>query len=171
MITTCSPRNFDYVKSLGADATFDYNSSSCGADIRKHTNDKLYYAFDCISEGSAPGICCAALSSSTSSTKPRYSSLLAVKDFPRDDVEHLYTLAYTGVGEAFKKGPREFEAKPDHKEFQEKFWNVAAQLFEEGKLKVHKPDVRSGGLQGILQGLDDLKSGKVSGTKLVYNLE
>jgi NADPH:quinone reductase-like Zn-dependent oxidoreductase len=33
VITTCSPRNFDYVKSLGAEVTFDYSSPSVIDDV------------------------------------------------------------------------------------------------------------------------------------------
>ena len=33
VITTCSPRNFDYVKKLGASQAFDYNSKSVVSDI------------------------------------------------------------------------------------------------------------------------------------------
>lgn len=33
VVTTCSPRNFDYVQSLGADKVFDYNSPSVTEDV------------------------------------------------------------------------------------------------------------------------------------------
>ena len=33
VVATCSPRNFDYVKSLGANQVFDYNSSSIIQDV------------------------------------------------------------------------------------------------------------------------------------------
>lgn len=50
------------------------------------------------------------------------------------------------------------------------FWNMAEKLFAEGKVKAHPKEVRSGGLEGIFGGLNDLKTGKVSGTKLVYKI-
>jgi NADPH:quinone reductase-like Zn-dependent oxidoreductase len=39
VIATCHPRNFDYAKSLGATAAFDYTSEACGADIRSYTSN------------------------------------------------------------------------------------------------------------------------------------
>ncbi len=61
VITTCSPRNFDLVRSYGADVCFDYNSSTCGPDIRAFTKDALDYALDCITEESTMKICYQAL--------------------------------------------------------------------------------------------------------------
>lgn len=79
-MTTCSPRNFDvslptiflfacsrltcsqFVKSLGAEAAFDYNDPDCGSKIRELTKDSLKLVFDCISEGRSPEIDCAAIS-------------------------------------------------------------------------------------------------------------
>ncbi len=34
MVTTCSPRNFDFVKSLGASEAFDYNDPECADKVR-----------------------------------------------------------------------------------------------------------------------------------------
>lgn len=61
VVTTCSPRNFELVKSFGADACFDYNTPTCGADIRAFTNNALDYALDCITEESTMRICYQAL--------------------------------------------------------------------------------------------------------------
>ncbi|KAK8249448.1 chaperonin 10-like protein [Phyllosticta capitalensis] len=169
VITTCSPRNFDLVKSLGASAAFDYNSPTCAADIRAHTENSLYFAFDCISEGSSPQICADALSTETSSQKPAYSALLTVK-FPRQDIDHRYTLGYTVVGEEFTKFGHNFPAKKEDYEFGKMFWALSQKLLEEGKFRVHQPDIREGGLEGVLEGLDDLRQGKVSGKKLVYRI-
>lgn len=68
-----------------------------------------------------------------------------------------------------KEGP-EFEAKREDQEFAARFWKMAGELLAQGKLKVHPPDVRPGGLEGVLEGLDELRQGKVSGKKLVYRV-
>ncbi|KAF2089272.1 putative zinc-binding oxidoreductase ToxD [Saccharata proteae CBS 121410] len=170
VVTTCSPRNFDLVKKLGASEAFDYNSPTCGADIRKYTNNACYFAFDCISEGISPKICAEALTSNSETKKPAYSALLAC-DVPREDVEKKYTLGYTVNGEFFTKGKNEFPAKAEDYEFGKMFWQLSQELFKEGKVKVHTPEVREGGLEGVLQGMEEHRLGKVSGKKLVYRIE
>lgn len=65
----------------------DYNDSECGKKINEATSDKLRFAFDCVSEGSSPEICCAAISSQGG--KAVY--LLQTKH-SREDVENLVCL-------------------------------------------------------------------------------
>jgi NADPH:quinone reductase-like Zn-dependent oxidoreductase len=172
VITTCSKHNFDYVKSLGADAVFDYSSPTVGADIRKHTNDKLFYVWDTIAEGTTPQICADALSSqslSPSGKKLQYGCTLSAT-CPRDDVESKPTMGYTALGEAFSKFGREFPAKPEDFQFSVMFTRVAEKIIKEGKVKPHRYEVRPGGLDGILDGLKDMKDGKISGKKVVYRV-
>jgi NADPH:quinone reductase-like Zn-dependent oxidoreductase len=169
VVTTCGEHNFGYVKGIGADAAFDYKSSSVGEDIRKYTGNRLYHAFDCISEGASPQICADALSTNSATNKPKYTTLLPVKN-PRGDVELITTLAYTAVGEDFHIRGMDVKAKKDDLEFATKFWQLSSKLLAEEKFRVHQIDLRSGGLDGILQGLDDLRYGRVSGRKLVYRL-
>ncbi|GAB7357142.1 hypothetical protein MBLNU459_g7936t1 [Dothideomycetes sp. NU459] len=165
VITTCSPHNFDFVKSLGADEVFDYKDPECAKKIREYTNDSLTHVFDCISEGSSPKIGTDAISS-----KGGVISFLLQADSPRKDVEGKRTLAYTITGEAFTFASQPVPANPEDFEFGKKFWSLSEKLFAEGKLKVHRPEVRKGGLKGVFEGLEDLKNGKVSGVKLVYKI-
>ncbi|RHZ48127.1 zinc-binding alcohol dehydrogenase family protein [Aspergillus thermomutatus] len=154
--------------SLGADAVFDYNAPNCGAEIRKHTSNELYYAFDCISEGNPLPICAEALSSDVSTKKPMYSSVLFC-EFPRTDS----TLAYTIFGEPFYKAfgaGIDFPASKEDYDFAKMFFKLSERLLAEGKFKFHRVDVRNGGLEGVLEGLEELRQGKVSGKKLVYRI-
>jgi len=51
VISTASPSNFDYVKSLGAEAVFDYHDGEKAVEeIRTATGNKLRYVFDATSE-------------------------------------------------------------------------------------------------------------------------
>jgi len=50
VITTTSPKNVEYLKSLGADYVFPYNDPKTPEGVRGVTNGKLYLAYDAISE-------------------------------------------------------------------------------------------------------------------------
>lgn len=166
VITTCSPRNFDLVKNLGADFVFDYNSESCASEIRKASQDNLQHVFDCISTDASAKIC----ADSFGPQGGKYSSLQPLEDFPRKDVTTKMTVAYTVFGEAFKYGSHEVPAVKADLDFGIVFARLTIALLAEGKLKAHPPDVRPGGLDGILDGLQDMKENKVSGSKLVYQI-
>ncbi|KAM0795808.1 hypothetical protein BDR22DRAFT_893789 [Usnea florida] len=56
VITTCSPRSFDYVKNLGASKVFDYNSPSVTDDIAAEL-DKGTYAGVCLAAGKVTEAC------------------------------------------------------------------------------------------------------------------
>src|ERR1700683_5590495 len=50
VIATASPKNNEYLKSLGADYVFPYSDPNTPAEIRKLTDGKLYLGYDTISE-------------------------------------------------------------------------------------------------------------------------
>ncbi|MCJ1268394.1 hypothetical protein MMC22_008282 [Lobaria immixta] len=167
VIATCSPRNFDLVKSLGADFVLDYNSESCASEIRKASQDNLQHVLDCISTDASVKIC----ADSFGSKGGKYSSLGYIQDFPRKDVTTAVTIAYTALGEAVKLRSRDFPAVKEDYQFGIIFARLTEELLAKGKLKPHPPEVRPGGLDGILDGLQDLKKEKVSGSKLVYQIK
>jgi len=82
------------------------------------------------------------------------------------------TLGYTVVGEYFKFGPTEFQARPKDFEFGKMFWELSRELLEKGAAKVHRPAVNMYGkrLDGVLKGMQAMREGKVSGEKLVFVL-
>jgi NADPH:quinone reductase-like Zn-dependent oxidoreductase len=159
------------VKSLGADSVFDYSTPNVGQQIRDYTKNQLYYAYDSISEHESPQICADALSSAQSfdGKKLQYCCILPAQ-LPREDVEQFFTLAYNAPGEEYTKFGRDWPAKPEEFDFIRKFIPTVERLLNERKLKPHKAEIRSGGLEGIIDGLEDYKNGKVSAAKLVYRI-
>ena len=45
---------------------------------------------------------------------------------------------------------------------------MAEGLLAEKRLKVHRPEVREGRLEGVLGGMDDLRQRRAGGKKVVY---
>lgn len=164
--TTCSLHNFEMVKKLGADHVLDYKDANSAAKIRKMTNDNLKLAFDTISLESSAKFCDEALSTNGG----EYSNLLRA-NISRQNVNSRATLGYTFIGEAFDFGSTSIPARPQDKAFGEKFLAVAEPLLAEGKIKHHPLHVGTGGLKGVLDGLQRMREGQVSGEKLVYNVE
>ncbi|EXJ77165.1 hypothetical protein A1O3_10323 [Capronia epimyces CBS 606.96] len=172
VLTTCSPRNFSYVKSLGASEAFDYNEPGAAAAIRKSTNNALTLAWDTISTEASARFCADALSSDSVGVagELRYAAILPVKA-PRDDVQTVNTLMYSVFGEAYEFGPKKIPALPEDFEFAKSFMALTEKLLAEKKLVPHKELVGKNGLQGVVQGLQDMKDDKVSASKLVYLVE
>ena len=54
VIATSSPKNFELLKSFGADLVFSYSDPETPEKIKEATGGKLKHAVDCISEGETP---------------------------------------------------------------------------------------------------------------------
>lgn len=163
--TTCSPRNFDLVRKLGADAVFDYNDHQSGAKIHEATGNQLRLILDCIGSEEGVKLCDTALSSEGG----KYTAIVPAS-IDRPNVENRVVIAYTTIGEAFDFGDLHFPSKLEDKEYWESFIPIAESLLGQGKVKAHRPRVGKDGLRGVLDGLELMKSGQVSGEKLVYNI-
>lgn len=175
VLTTASPHNFDYLKSLGADAVFDYHTPAeeLAKEIKAKTNNSLTLAWDCSPTPESTRASALAMSDSQPGV---YGALLPVKDealkSANPNVTGGFTMGYTVFGEAFSRHGRDYPAKPEDREFGTAFWQLSGDLLAQGKFKVARTSVNQGGegLEGVLKGLDDLREGKVSGTKLVYTI-
>ncbi|KAA8648910.1 hypothetical protein EYZ11_006307 [Aspergillus tanneri] len=165
VLTTCSPRNFDFVTRLGADVVFDYHDPNVANTIRELTKDNLRHVFDTISLKDTARFCDAALSTHGG----EYVSLL-LSGIERENVRDRCIVAYTTLGEYFTYGPIEVPAKPEDVSFAANFWKLAYGLLDEGKVRPHPQRIGKEGLQGVLEGLKLMKDEMVSGEKLVYNV-
>ncbi|KAF1968448.1 putative zinc-binding oxidoreductase ToxD [Bimuria novae-zelandiae CBS 107.79] len=181
VLTTAGKNNFDYVKSLGADAVFDSRSLTVGEEIREYTKDKLCYVWDTIGEYGSDEASAKALASKAPDGQKLYYGTILLKDItdfvarrgtlePRpDDVIQSMSLGYTAVGEAFEIKGTKFPARPEDYEFAKKWMQFAGELIAQGKIKPHRVVSRYGGFESLVDGLEDLKNG-VSGVKLVYQV-
>jgi hypothetical protein len=92
-------------------------------------------------------------------------------EFPREDVKSLFPLGYTITGEDFEMDGDFYPAVPEDFEFAKAFMGLTEKLLNESLIKSHPVMLGQGGLEGILEGLEDMKRGKVSGKKLIYRVE
>ncbi|KAK7927537.1 GroES-like protein [Apiospora marii] len=171
VIATCSPHNFDEVRSMGADVVVDYRSPQCAADIKRITDNRLRYAWDCI--GTGVDVCIAALSDS----EPVFYTTINPMDKKQvrkshPNVQIHITMAYDAFGEEYLWEGEVVPPKPDELEFAISFFQLSQRLLAAGSIKPITPTVNYTGsdLGGAVAGLDELRSGSVSGTKLVYTI-
>ncbi len=169
-IATCSPRHFDLVKSYGALEAFDYRSPDCGARIRARTNNGLRYALDCITSRDSIGICYGALGRAGG----KYTALDPYPEAiaqTRKVVKADWVMGPVMIGKDIAwPPPHRFEGNKELRRFGEEWFQVLQWLLDEGRIRTHPLNVSTGGLAGVLDGLERVKAGKVAGEKLVYSL-
>ncbi|EMD35044.1 hypothetical protein CERSUDRAFT_54060 [Gelatoporia subvermispora B] len=154
IITTASLRNADILKELGATHVFDRNlsSSALREEIAKTTSKPLEIVYDTISIPVTQN---------------------AAFDITAPD-GYLVLLLPEAID------PVKKASQPKHVIFHEgatdsvfdesnRIWSTLTGLVEEGVIKPMRVQILSGGLAGVVEGLDLLKNDKVSATKLVVH--
>lgn len=92
-------------------------------------------------------------------------------DCPRADVQSIFFLCYGISGESYIFEGETFNAQPEDFVFGAKFAPIAERLWAEGKWRPHPQRVGRDGLLGALEGMQEMREGKVSGEKLVYRVD
>lgn len=173
VIVTASPKNHSWLQSLGAAEAYDYADAETPAKIAAAHPD-LAYAFDTRSEKGSQEACASALSK-------QGSKLVCILPFnpqslaeANPKVKATFLLLYTTSGQRTEL----FSAVYDEAYCQEDFRymremasgkrGLLYQLLASGLVRPNRSTLQSGGLDAILEGLDRLRQGKVSGEKLIY---
>jgi NADPH:quinone reductase-like Zn-dependent oxidoreductase len=168
-VATTSPASSALVKGFGAIATFPYSSPTCGETIKNYTKGTLKHALDCITNPESVQCCFTGLGRAGA----RYASL----DHPLDEwktrkaVKVDMPLAYVIQGREVKlDGIYHREADPKMFDLGVR-WNKELQLLLDNKqLRCHPIREIQGGWQGVVEGLEILKAGRVHGQKLVVRV-
>ena len=128
------------------------------------TLDKLTQVFDTIATSATAKISAEAMSSEKGGV---YCNLMGV-NAPRDDIKSIFFLAYSAMGLPYIYEGENWPLAHDDYNLAKQFVILAEEFLEHGKIKSHPATVRSGGLEAIPAGMDDIKRGVISGEKLVY---
>jgi len=151
VISTASPRNFEFVKSLGAEKVLDYHDADIVDQIRELAPN-LRYAYDAISENGSTESTLECLSHSTP--------------------EAVIVLEFKGALPAHAKVHNVLAGIvyfPGHEAELESLTELWAILMQEGKIQPNPVKIMPDGLNSIDEGFDMMRRGKVSGQKLVYH--
>ncbi|KAJ5185544.1 GroES-like protein [Penicillium cf. griseofulvum] len=168
-ITTCSPHNFNLVKSLGAIAAFDYHSPTCGRQIRDYSSGTICYALDCITDTRSMAVCYESIGPSGG----RYLSLepFPIRGHTRRSIKPNWVLSLTMYNQPIPwKRPFKRDACPQDWEFAKRWFQIAQKIIDAGEIRPHMSEVRAGGWNAVSEGLALLQRGERSGRKLVYEV-
>jgi hypothetical protein len=137
-----------------------------GKKIFEATGGSIKKVFDCVNKTDSAATCAAAFSAGGGI----YCNLLGV-DCPRSNVQSIFFLGYDMSGEAYTFEGESYPARPEALEFGRKWYSAAEELWASGKWQAHRQKVGKRGLLGVLDGMQMMRQGLVSGEKLVYRVD
>lgn len=165
---TCSPGNTAALKELGAAATFDYRSATCGREIKNLTANKLTHALDCVTTAETMTMCFEALGARGGTYIALEAPPTHVK-YTRRDVTVDWVQALSLFGDAVKlDGVYGRPASLSDRQFAAQLYMTAERWAHEGLVQPPDFRIRSGGLEALEEGIDEVRTGKTAGYKLVY---
>lgn len=166
IITTASSRNEAYCKAAGATHVIDYNKAPYGPvfveAVASITTAPVMVIWDCIAEEDSQKACWSILAPNGKFivAKPTPSKAIGADGFVDDNgrkVIGVFGSVYDDqVGGDARLGKTLFQALEG--------------MLRDGHVKPSRVELLPGGLLGIADGLERVKSGKVSGGKLVARL-
>ncbi|KAG7661607.1 IFR1 [[Candida] subhashii] len=172
VVTTALPRHFEYVKSLGADEVFDYQSPSLITDIQEVVKGKIEYAFDTV--GTARSIQMVYDTALTSISPVSFENLDFFTEANHEllaDRKDRFFCSFRGAvwGDPLNESGANIGLDDEAIERFRNFWD-----FELGKvikeIKTLELVVMDGGLESVHGALEYLREDKIRAEKLVFRI-
>lgn len=169
VVTTCSPTSAPLALRFGAERTFDYASPTCAADIRAYTGNTLAHAIDCVSQADTTQLCYGALGRAGGkyvSLEPFREAVAASRALT---VRPSFCMGLTLFGkEVALDGVYGREARPQDRKMATDMFAQVQRLMDEGLFETHPVRAMEGGWEGVMRGVDTVRTQTSSGYKLVY---
>lgn len=171
-ITTCAPSHFDLVTRFGAEKAFDRYSPSVAAEIRGYTGGELEHALDCVTQVDTTKMCYEALGRAGGryvALEPPNPAVLLTRPHT---VKASWVLAFTTFGlEVPLDGEYYREARPDERALNAEGLRIVERLLPRGLIDPHPVRILSGGLEGVVRGVETIATQPPSGYKMVYPID
>ncbi|KAJ9662189.1 hypothetical protein H2198_001540 [Neophaeococcomyces mojaviensis] len=166
VITTCSPRNFDLVKSLGAANAFDYNSTEVVERIREAAPN-LKFVFDTIGNTNSSAKACegAAPDCTLCTVRPGKANTEKV---PKS-VKVTDVLVWTAFLKDHSYGKFRWPANTEDHKLAAELYASLPQWIQDGKIRANDVHLLKG-LQSVPKGFQMYREGKISAQKIVYEV-
>jgi hypothetical protein len=137
---------------------------------RAYTKNNLAYAIDCITTVESTSCCLTAIGRAGG----QYVSLDPFADhaITRKVVKPDWVLGPAIFGQRIGwPGPYQQDGQPELKDYASAYFGMLQRLLDQGKLRTHPLRVMEGDLSTVIEGMDVLRSGVISGEKIVVKLK
>lgn len=150
---------------------FDYSSATCAADIRAYTGNELAFALDCVSQADTTQLCYASIGRAGG----RYVSLEPFRETVAQGraltIKPSWVMVLTVFGRKVAlEGEYGREARPQDRLFSAHAFSAIQSLLDDGLIDTHPVKAMPGGWEGVMRGVDIIRSQALSGQKLVYSV-
>lgn len=133
--------------------------------IREYTSNHLYLGLDCIADETSTSTICDAVS-----TEGGIVGSTGAAECSRKDIARKFALGYVYKGEEFLREGKPVPADLAAFEFTVDFLILCEGLLASGRLLPHPHKLGADGLEGVIEGMEQLRKGEVSGVKLVHRI-
>ncbi|KAH9160766.1 zinc-binding oxidoreductase ToxD [Lactarius sanguifluus] len=163
VIATASPRNFDLVRSLGADVVVDYADPLAAAKQIREAAPNLEHAVDCVGEDSSTAIVAVSLNGKGTIAQ------ITLRPIPVEGVRTLSSIIFDVIGKDCD-WPLPFTASPELTEIGRKLVRLLSEIVAKTNLRPNPALIQPLGLASVAEGFQYMSEGKVSAQKLIYRV-
>lgn len=138
--------------------------------IRNYTKNNLRHVLDCVTQDKSMKMCYEAIGSDGG----KYVALEPFSiqtQYTRRDVKAEWQNTWSLFGSPVRlSGVYGRPGRTEDRQFASVLFPLAERLISDGLIKPHPIEARTGGLEAIIGGIEDLRHGNVQGRKLVYQI-